>query len=129
MIEENTKNFISDSLAFLIENNVTDKFKALDPLVEKVTVKVDTLPIMSDGEHLFIPIGTKDVPRGLSKFYFEGGRFIYISNSDTFYVFHVDELKALIKGNQEVFVKGMGPDFETMGYTIKWNQFKELNDV
>lgn len=85
-------------------------------------------------EITFIPTGTKQIPKGIAEFKQNKGKLICITDLKKYNkIFYVDDFQALLKAGKTEsystgFHKGIGPDFETMGYKISTEILKALID-
>lgn len=132
-VDNVTKEYLIASLDWMSGDKsglIMEKFTPLDPTLEKIELKIDVLPVISDNGLIFIPVGTKDIPKGVSLFENNGGKYLFFSDLKTYFkVLTIDELKNLLKTNRSLFDKTIGADFETMGFVIKVDDFLSLTNI
>jgi hypothetical protein len=98
----------------------------LDPEFTNMEIKLRfyVLFIKEKEEISFLPTGTKQAPEGIGAF--EGDLIVVVSEKGVFCVLTKDMLKAVIKKHPEIFQRGIGPDFETMGVIIQSKKALEV---
>ncbi len=107
--------------------NKTDVLGKSFPLLNKVSVTFPIFTIDVSLPNSFIATGTKDVPRGIAEFANDKGKFVLITDKkDNSFFLLVEDVKKYIVENKDLFTRGVGPDFETMGYSVKTEDFLKI---
>jgi hypothetical protein len=95
--------------AHLLEADITDQ----------LTMKLDMYPVfLSEANDLtFIPTGTMSSPKGIAVH--KGKIIVLFSEKGLIKILSRDAFRQFVKTKTEIFSRGVGPDFETMGIIAK----------
>lgn len=101
-----------------------DMLKSIGLEATVFSMPLSVYVVDTSGDITFIPTGTKQDPKGVALFKKNKGRIVSVTNlKDYNKLFYIDEFQELLKINkadnyENGFCRGIGPDFETMGYKI-----------
>lgn len=109
-IQSTVKAFIPKALeaSALLEADIQENFS--------LTFSMYPVLLRSETKLSFIPTGTKSDTKGIGSY--KGNLVVVFTEKGLLKILSKDSLREIIKANPDIFSRGVGPDFETMGVVV-----------